>query len=96
MSIQNVNQRACQTTTHQPAPDALHPVPRRRLVVGIRLNLLQACHEVHVLVLDKRRAEVYLRANIEDGEEDEWQIVRHEGICLPVALEEHRPARELS
>ena len=81
--------------THQPRPETLDPVPRRGLVVGDRLDLLQARDEVHLFGLDEWRAEVELRANVENGEQDEGDVVRDERIRRPVALKEYCPAREL-
>ena len=60
-----------------------------------RLDLLQARDEVHLFGLDEWRAEVELRANVENGEQDEGDVVRDERIRRPVALKEYCPAREL-
>ena len=81
--------------TYQPRPETLDPVPRRGLVVGDRLDLLQARDEVHLFGLDEWRAEVELRANVENGEQDEGDVVRDERIRRPVSLKEYCPTREL-
>ena len=82
--------------THQPRPETLDPVPRRRLVVGVGLDLFQAGDEVHLLGPHEWCAEVELRANVEDGEQRQGDVVRDERIGLPLALEEYGPPRELS
>ena len=74
--------------THQPCPEPFYRIPRRRLVVRIRLDLLQARDKVHVLRERHRHAEVPLCAEIEDGEHDERDVVRHERVRPPVALQE--------
>jgi hypothetical protein len=37
-----------------------------------------------------------LGSNVEDGEEDKWKVVCHEGCRVPVILQEHGPAAELN
>ena len=83
------------TRTYQPTPETLNPVPRRRLVVRVCLDLLQAADEVHVFGLDHWCAEIQLRADVKDGEQHEWKVVGDEAVDLPMALQEHAPAREL-
>lgn len=80
---------------HQPAPEALDPVPGGRLVVGVGLDLLQARDEVHVLWADGFALEVQTGADVEDGEEGEGEVVRDEDVGRPAALEEDGEAGEL-
>ena len=81
---------------HEPTPEALHPVARLGLVVRHGLDFLEAADEVHVLVLDHWCAEPEFRSDVEDREKNERKVVRDERVRLPVTLEEHGPARELS
>lgn len=81
--------------TYQPSPEALYPVPGHRLVVHLRLDLLDVRDEVHLLRAARGHAFPDLRANVEDGEEDEGQVVRDERRGVPVVLEEHGPSAEL-
>lgn len=83
------------TNTYQPRPELLHRIPRRRLVVRCRFDLLQAREEVHVRRRHGRAPVPEPRADVQDREEDERQVVRHEVRRRPVSVDEHVEAREL-
>lgn len=83
-----------QGVLHQPTPELLDPVPWWWLIIGLGFNLCQATLEVHIGWLDHWNTTVEARADVEDGEEDEWQVVGHKCCRVPPALQEDAESRE--
>ena len=61
----------------------------------IRLDLLEAGNEVHVFWPVHGRPFPELGTGVEDGEEDEREVVRDERCGVPTVLKEHAPSTEL-
>ena len=80
---------------HQPRPELFPYVLWRRLVVGIRLDLGDSAVEVHLERRGHGLTVVELGTNVEDGEEDEGEVVGDKGVGRPLAFEEDCPAGEL-
>lgn len=81
--------------THQEGPDTLYPVVRRGLVVGRRFDFGKTGLEVHVFRVDEPRTFPETRAGVENGVDDQGQVVRDEGVGSPVSFQEDRPATKL-
>lgn len=63
--------------------------------IRIGFDFINICDKVHVLGSDDRLLIVVLGAEIHYGEEHQREVICHEGILRPVALEENTPTTEL-
>ena len=81
-------------TTHNPLPKLFPDVPRRRFIIRIRNNLIQARNEVHILNFHKSALHHETRSNEQDRGEHQRDVVGDEGGRVPVAAKEDGEAAE--
>ncbi len=64
-------------------------------ILFVILYLLDASDEVHVFRPHRRYLVPDARTTVPDGEQSQWEIIRHEGSSVPLSIQEHGPSAEL-
>jgi hypothetical protein len=82
--------------TYQPSPEGIQLVLGRRFIIRICLDLGDIAIEIHFGSGEQWRALPQFGSNVQNGEEHQWKVVRHEGGEVPFMLQEHRPATKLN
>lgn len=81
-------------STHDPLPELLPDVLRRRLIIRIRNHLIQARHEVHILDSNELALHHKSRDDEQDGGEHQRDIIRDKVRRVPVIPKEDGKAAE--
>ena len=75
-------------STHDPLPELLPDVLRRRLIIRIRNHLVQARHKVHILDLNEPTLHYKSRGDEQDRGEHQGNVIRDKVCRVPVTPKE--------
>jgi len=81
-------------STHDPPPELLPDVLRRRLIIRIRNHLVQSRHKVHILDFNKPALHHESRSDEQDRGEHQGNVIRDKVCRVPVTPKEDGKAAE--